>query len=199
MRGENYRAKSHPQPEYGSSPHARGKRCPDKLFPSGYWAHPRMRGENNFGSVQYSHQGGSSPHARGKQLFESCFQADTGLIPACAGKTHENWRTAVLAGAHPRMRGENVYRGDGRCCELGSSPHARGKPALAAGYASAGGLIPACAGKTLADLDQHRAIEPIRYNLSRTITDIKPRQRREKLEPLSSKGSPPPLRGCPLI
>ena len=59
-------------------------------------------------------------------------------------------------------------------------------------------LIPACAGKTLADLGQHRAIEPIRYNLSRTITDIKPRQRREKLEPLSSKGSPPPLRGHPL-
>ena len=162
-------------------------------------AHPRMRGENAWSARVDTLGAGSSPHARGKPQIGADIIGATGLIPACAGKT-VIW-DAVHRGAkaHPRMRGEN--KSCSSSCSIcdGSSPHARGKPGAGVRDGFLGGLIPACAGKTLADLDQHRAIEPIRYNLSRIITDIKPRQRREKLEPLSSKGSPPPLRGCPLI
>ena len=142
-------------------------------------AHPRMRGENLGGGAAIGGAAGSSPHARGKQLAWLRKSHAHRLIPACAGKTTRYGCRLEFTGAHPRMRGENCKPG------LNIMRWRR--------------LIPACAGKTLADLDQHRAFEPIRYNLSRTITDIKPRQRREKLEPLSSKGSPPPLRGYPSI
>ena len=158
-----------------------------------------MRGENDLLCSSGGGKQGSSPHARGKRPVYISRKDPEGLIPACAGKTLEEPDFQALRKAHPRMRGENFSPTNVGFFFPGSSPHARGKRGLPRRVLLVVGLIPACAGKTLADLDQHRAIEPIRYNLSRIITDIKPRQRREKLEPLSSKGSPPPLRGCPLI
>ena len=158
-----------------------------------------MRGENTSMPPGRVTGLGSSPHARGKLEFHHKRAGFNGLIPACAGKTQAKHLAEMANGAHPRMRGENLMCGLALIVVVGSSPHARGKRRNSTLMGLGGRLIPACAGKTLADLDQHRAFEPIRYNLSRTITDIKPRQRREKLEPLSSKGSPPPLRGYPSI
>ena len=57
-----------------------------------------------------------------------------------------------MAGAHPRSRGENVelegHVGD----VLGSSPLTRGKPMTPEARHASSGLIPAHAGKTVADL-----------------------------------------------
>ena len=109
---------------------------------------------------------GSSPHARGKRISRTAHPRHHRLIPACAGKTFHSPSSSSWATAHPRMRGENTLALClvARC--LGSSPHARGKRDDYYRAIDAAGLIPACAGKTLLELVQWRAIEPTRYNLS---------------------------------
>ena len=51
--------------------------------------------------------------------------------------------------AHPRVCGENSPRARGQKRGGGSSPRVRGKPAPPVADRPAGGLIPACAGKTI--------------------------------------------------
>ena len=75
------------------------------------------------------------------------------LIPACAGKTTVKAISDNISRAHPRVCGENC----GRCFALvalcGSSPRVRGKLGDFIFESHALGLIPACAGKTLNDLE----------------------------------------------
>ena len=148
MRGENKLEASVPFQLWGSSPHARGKRCgistgflPAGLIPAcagktamrrdspqRRWAHPRMRGENTLTEASTTAGLGSSPHARGKRQRPRLRGRRHRLIPACAGKT----ALAQFFAIRPR----------------GSSPHARGKLSKARGTTSITRLIPACAGKT---------------------------------------------------
>ena len=92
---------------------------------------------------------GSSPLTRGK--LSSCVrvQADPGLIPAHAGKTLIPALAGVLAGAHPRSRGENFLASRACTSDPGSSPLTRGKLQEARADLAQAGLIPAHAGKTL--------------------------------------------------
>ena len=53
---------------------------------------------------------GSSPLTRGKRNDRSRKGAHGGLIPAHAGKTHENTALSRVFSAHPRSRGENTSR-----------------------------------------------------------------------------------------
>ena len=108
-----------------------------------------MRGENENDDTQWHRIMGSSPHARGKRSFASCSDFIVRLIPACAGKTAVDNGTRGNAWAHPRMRGENSAFSQHRRTQLGSSPHARGKPCNFVFSQLTAGLIPACAGKTL--------------------------------------------------
>ena len=168
MRGENCVHSQFFQGFSGSSPHARGKlveteqeeaevglipACAGKTH-SGKVAdlideaHPRMRGENHQVAYGVRRVFGSSPHARGKLKFIHKEVADTGLIPACAGKTPRTLCTLCNPTAHPRMRGENAVCGRNLPCGVGSSPHARGKHPGSQRALPAVGLIPACAGKT---------------------------------------------------
>ena len=71
-----------------------------------------------------------------------------GLIPACAGKTKPHLCELGFNRAHPRMRGENEIREIFERQQVGSSPHARGKPKRRLAICLHDGLIPACAGKT---------------------------------------------------
>ena len=72
----------------------------------------------------------------------------SGLIPACAGKTHQPYQIRRHPRAHPRVCGENqrVRRAGGR--HAGSSPRVRGKRSPSETEEALRGLIPACAGKT---------------------------------------------------
>ena len=108
-----------------------------------------MRGEN--GSQRHSLWGshGSSPHARGKPVGISPPGVSPGLIPACAGKTAHINRRNNARRAHPRMRGENSSACSVDDGPTGSSPHARGKRGVGRQIGRRGGLIPACAGKTV--------------------------------------------------
>ena len=111
-------------------------------------AHPRMRGEN--GNIKNGRNvgPGSSPHARGKRMGHVLWSRRRRLIPACAGKTGACRREDLQAGAHPRMRGENLAEVPNSYAPNGSSPHARGKPIAICDKCQWRGLIPACAGKT---------------------------------------------------
>ena len=73
---------------------------------------------------------------------------DHGLIPAHAGKTHNNLPPFYAVGAHPRSRGENCRLPDARRRVEGSSPLTRGKPPRGPPREVGAGLIPAHAGKT---------------------------------------------------
>ena len=111
-------------------------------------AHPRSRGENVGDVGQHFNQSGSSPLTRGK--------LDTGpgtvfqhrLIPAHAGKTRRLRVSARPGWAHPRSRGENDSRVNGRVVGAGSSPLTRGKLTGRRNIFLRGRLIPAHAGKT---------------------------------------------------
>ena len=76
-------------------------------------------------------------------------QAKQGLIPACAGKTLKALRGRVHQWAHPRVCGENVVPRALAGVTAGSSPRVRGKPNGNRRVNNMGGLIPACAGKTI--------------------------------------------------
>ena len=111
-------------------------------------AHPRSRGENLEVAGHEFNFGGSSPLTRGKPLVGAQGLARVGLIPAHAGKTTGRSAGPCARGAHPRSRGENhTGRWAGRGLQ-GSSPLTRGKLLPALISETAGGLIPAHAGKT---------------------------------------------------
>ena len=118
--------------------------------------HPRMRGEHNAIGGYGVMQPGSSPHARGTPSFRTSARACIGIIPACAGNT----RCRVFRGGarwdHPRMRGEHLLSGQAQGRAPGSSPHARGTPAVRRSESVPSGIIPACAGNTSLSLDRRR-------------------------------------------
>ena len=111
-------------------------------------AHPRSRGENCLLASACRLIQGSSPLTRGKRLVRTERENPSGLIPAHAGKTLIPALAGVLAGAHPRSRGENASVPSSRRGMTGSSPLTRGKRGAAALLADHGRLIPAHAGKT---------------------------------------------------
>ena len=66
-----------------------------------------MRGEHSAENVRLAHLVGSSPHARGAPLAALKAVERSGIIPACAGSTHDPELDSVQRRDHPRMRGEH--------------------------------------------------------------------------------------------
>ena len=156
---------------WGSSPLTRGKRRPEGrgrvrrgLIPAHAgkthhpdrvgderWAHPRSRGENERPGDGHQVRTGSSPLTRGKPNKDEGIRLGYGLIPAHAGKTSDCMAWVRSGRAHPRSRGENFSRPNVTPLLPGSSPLTRGKRLRVPGSRTAGGLIPAHAGKTTAE------------------------------------------------
>ena len=109
-----------------------------------------MCGENHASKLACFTALGSSPRVRGKLVSRVFFFRPNRLIPACAGKTCPQKRLFIAGRAHPRVCGENLARGSVRERVHGSSPRVRGKHATALDKGFLTGLIPACAGKTIA-------------------------------------------------
>ena len=163
----------HSAPAMGSSPRVRGKlihatsaRRNPGLIPAcagkttrRLWehlqvrAHPRVCGENRPPDALYSKLAGSSPRVRGKQGRRNPDRSRSGLIPACAGKTPAHSRCTTTPRAHPRVCGENIPASAAGAWVGGSSPRVRGKLLARKIREVNCGLIPACAGKTLNDLE----------------------------------------------
>ena len=166
--GENPTVQAGKTVTAGSSPRVRGKQervhrplVPPRLIPACagktrttsrtvVWstAHPRVCGENALVEASPLAPIGSSPRVRGKQRRRENGGSDTGLIPACAGKTCRGSRFSRARTAHPRVCGENALTVPIALLAGGSSPRVRGKPPEAGEAVYAWRLIPACAGKT---------------------------------------------------
>ena len=112
------------------------------------WAHPRSRGENFFPRGLLTVSLGSSPLTRGKPFAAFRPVGQGRLIPAHAGKTLRRSKIPLSTWAHPRSRGENGVSSIDAGSSWGSSPLTRGKRVAGVTSVSAGGLIPAHAGKT---------------------------------------------------
>ena len=109
-----------------------------------------MGGENSVIVVSFRSGQGSSPRGRGKRRSVSFDLRTRGLIPAWAGKTATSTMRKRRLPAHPRVGGENSVVVAVFIVRSGSSPRGRGKHLSAMFDRSAGGLIPAWAGKTTA-------------------------------------------------
>ena len=110
-----------------------------------------------------------------------------GITPAHAGKRSSRKPLSTPPRDHPRTRGEKFFALIGKCANVGSPPHTRGKGAGGAASQGRRGITPAHAGK------RKNAV-----SWTRTKWDH-PRTRGEKkIAPLFSRstgGSPPHTRG----
>ena len=77
-------------------------------------------------------------------------------IPAYAGKTLYACASRVLPAEHPRIRGENAWRGVAFQIKGGTSPHTRGKLLLTTNLRREERNIPAYAGKTASLMNMKR-------------------------------------------
>ena len=116
---------------------------------SSFGAHPRSRGEHVGFQVAHWPSSGSSPLARGTPSVLTSYSSSGWLIPARAGNTAQNGLLPLTYWAHPRSRGEHVWRSGRRKERRGSSPLARGTQRGHGGAERGRGLIPARAGNTI--------------------------------------------------
>ena len=142
MRGEKFSAGILKPSNLGSPPHTLGKGA------KGAEDHPRMRGEKAVSLLRRDYAVGSPPHARGKEKQQPEPKRQTGITPACAGKSRAGEAGQGPIRDHPRIRGEKH-----QCAALhqpltGSPPHARGKEKDGPNVVARRRITPACAGKS---------------------------------------------------
>ena len=168
MRGEKAEQPVYGKADPGSPPHARGKvydepkgcgfqgitpacagkRSGQRRCTAGTWDHPRMRGEKTIKNGHCQASQGSPPHARGKVHVRMICACNTGITPACAGKSDCLSVLKERLRDHPRMRGEKCYPSCRAGYTGGSPPHARGKGDAIVDKSIWAGITPACAGKS---------------------------------------------------
>ena len=134
----------------GSPPRVRGKRKALSIVVERSRITPARAGKTKGGQLRCLKKGGSPPRVRGKPDRHAIIHARLRITPACAGKTYGFTRVRRLHGDHPRVCGENFLSFSEFTVYIGSPPRVRGKPIYARICAYAGGITPACAGKTLA-------------------------------------------------
>ena len=121
------------------------------------WDHPRVCGEHNVLEERFFALLGSSPRVRGTLYFVIGCGEQLGIIPACAGNTHDLGANRRCRGDHPRVCGEHVDGAASFISILGSSPRVRGTPEICLITFTPAGIIPACAGNTEASTPSTQA------------------------------------------
>ena len=109
------------------TPACAGKRPPS--IPSLYSVqdHPRVCGEKaDCAAVQWNGMG-SPPRVRGKEQRKRITREETGITPACAGKSHAVGQRVKVIQDHPRVCGEKATCTEARFFTAGSPPRVRGK------------------------------------------------------------------------
>ena len=151
--------------------------------------HPRVCGENITSKTYNVRTRGSPPRVRGKHGTIKETEVKSRITPACAGKTEGGSFSSSPKKDHPRVCGENEGRHACQVFWIGSPPRVRGKLLPRHHLAAAGGITPACAGKTCAA--KHFAVQ--REDHPRVCGE------NSLFSSLfsGSKGSPPRVRGKP--
>ena len=177
MRGEDDFRPRDMAVEPGSPPHARGRpemvvrgarrhritpacagKTPFRRKRRRFLAdHPRMRGEDLELVREVPCIPGSPPHARGRHPHvREVGGRPFRITPACAGKTSTSSEENGEGGDHPRMRGEDKRVKAPADADVGSPPHARGRPYGLPVDNVVPRITPACAGKTCASLREEK-------------------------------------------
>ena len=110
-----------------------------------------------------------------------------GITPACAGRRRTFPAITSMAQDHPRVRGEKEGVPDAGKIEAGSPPRARGEDGGGDDWHRCGGITPACAGRSGANLLDFSKITDhprVRGEKHQRHGYVRPRQ-----------GSPPRARG----
>ena len=132
----------------GSPPHARGRLHVVPLAFRHARITPACAGKTSVGFLSVLLGGGSPPHARGRHPRRNQRGRYPRITPACAGKTFRFHVDDHELQDHPRMRGEDSHKAMPENARSGSPPHARGRRRRPLRGRHAGGITPACAGKT---------------------------------------------------
>ena len=147
----------------GSPPRVREKleflRCQLALLKD----HPRVCGKNSSSAWIIPAFSGSHPRVREKRPSSSEIHSDTGITPACAGKTPLSRALLRCPWDHPRVCGKNLLKQWVELHRPGSPPRVREKPAPIIYQQTHDGITPACAGKTnsfLANYHEHKGSPP---------------------------------------
>ena len=132
----------------GSPPRVRGKvvLCPDVLFPFG--DHPACAGKRDrIGRMRLSFR--ITPRVWGKDAIQRHPSCGFGITFACAGKRRTDSKTTLSHEDHPRVCGEKTPFSENSFTKSGSPPRVRGKGVVCIIRGRAGGITPACAGKSV--------------------------------------------------
>ena len=114
--------------------------------------HPRVCGKNSTLSVLLKKVLGSPPRVREKLSPTLAHSIKSRITPACAGKTLVLVRSLPKYRDHPRVCGKNQWESYTAKTERGSPPRVREKPNAFLNSSCDTGITPACAGKTLSQL-----------------------------------------------
>ena len=168
-------------PAYAGKSPAAAYACP------GTQDHPRVCGEKLYTPCVIAPSVGSPPRMREKARQQEHLAAQSGITPACAGKSIIEATSRALNEDHPRMCGEKGPEEMARYLMGGSPPHVRGKGSTNGGSSWSQRITPACAGKR------------VEFYAERHKDQDHPRMCGEKLASgLSLRrmtGSPPHVRG----
>ena len=124
--------------------------------------HPRLRGELSFWFSYSSRPHGSSPLTRGTRIFKRNGRSTQRFIPAYAGNSRSFGRYSDFRSVHPRLRGELCFLICFSVGQRGSSPLTRGTPACKRSITLVKRFIPAYAGNSVEETDDHldQAVHP---------------------------------------
>ena len=89
--------------------------------------HPRTCGEKDGVKFSYFTVPGSPPHMRGKEQTEETSENKSGITPAHAGKSFNDFFAVFIVWDHPRTCGEKILTKKELDYCKGSPPHMRGK------------------------------------------------------------------------
>ena len=187
MRGEDGGEGSRRPARTGSPPHARGRRGGVRDARRRMGITPACAGKTLLAKTRKMGTRGSPPHARGRQMDHAGLSLRPRITPACAGKTLLVASRTNSHLDHPRMRGEDAEIPGVIVAQVGSPPHARGRPRLGREINFERRITPACAGKTVEEAfpgDEHSDHPRMRGEDYKTTADASP-----------AGGSPPHARG----
>ena len=110
--------------------------------------HPRVCGEKPRIFFMSIRSAGSPPRMRGKGQPLYIVVSESGITPACAGKSLVRELLLIVSRDHPRVCGEKFRAYAKIWNEWGSPPRMRGKAEDTRSAGRTAGITPACAGKS---------------------------------------------------
>ena len=132
----------------GITPACAGKREPPPAFRACGRDHPRVCGEKRAARRAAAGRAGSPPRVRGKVNDIRFRKTNSGITPACAGKSTKQEKQQGKARDHPRVCGEKTGSSTAAGVHLGSPPRVRGKASGLSVLQRPSRITPACAGKS---------------------------------------------------